>query len=61
MTSVSEHMTIHYKNLYYIYFQLISSEDGVNGMCYEHSVAEGIAVVSVVIDILKKIEKEVCR
>ena len=58
MTSVSEHMTIHYKK---IYFQLISSEDGVNGMCYEHSVAEGIAVVSVVIDILKKIEKEVCR
>ncbi len=37
--------------------QLISSPDGVLGVCYEHSVAEGIAVVAVLTDILKKVEE----
>ena len=26
-------------------FQIVCSPDGVNGICYEHSVSEGIAVV----------------
>ena len=35
--------------------QLICSPDGVSGICYEHSVAEGIAVVAVVTDVVNQV------
>ncbi len=33
--------------------QVVCSADGVSGICYEHSVAEGIAVVAVLTDVLQ--------
>eukprot|EP00095_Tigriopus_kingsejongensis_P012708 maker-scaffold22_size673200-snap-gene-5.47 protein:Tk12708 transcript:maker-scaffold22_size673200-snap-gene-5.47-mRNA-1 annotation:"choline o-acetyltransferase" len=38
--------------------QLVASLDGTVGMCYEHSVAEGVAVVSVVETILTRIKED---
>jgi len=35
--------------------QIVCSQDGVNGICYEHSVSEGIAVVQVLTEVLENI------
>lgn len=35
--------------------QVICNRSGVSGICYEHSVSEGIAVVNFIQDILKSI------
>ena len=37
-------------------FQLIVSMDGGNGMCYEHTASEGVAVVTAVLNMFKFIE-----
>ena len=36
--------------------QLIFSPNGVNGMCYEHTASEGVAVVTALLNIFKFIE-----
>lgn len=36
--------------------QLIISPDGVNGLCYEHSASEGIAVIQLMEDLLSNCE-----
>jgi choline O-acetyltransferase len=35
-------------------FQIIISSDGVWGLCYEHSPSEGVAIVQLMEDVLKK-------
>jgi len=37
---------------------LVSSPDGVLGLCYEHSVAEGIAVVAVLTQLVQEVDSE---
>lgn len=39
-------------------FQLIFSPDGVNGLCYDHTVAEGVAVISVILKVLASTYEE---
>ncbi|CAG2068280.1 unnamed protein product, partial [Timema podura] len=38
--------------------QLIISSDGACGLCYEHSTAEGVAVVQLVEDVLKQVDSQ---
>nr|CAD7431651.1 unnamed protein product [Timema monikensis] len=38
--------------------QLVISSDGVCGLCYEHSTAEGVAVVQLVEDVLKQVDSQ---
>ena len=40
--------------------QLVASLNGVNGICYEHTTAEGIATVAMLQKILTQMEKEDC-
>ena len=39
-----------------LFVQLVVSRDGVNGMCYEHTASEGVAVVIAMLNIFKEIE-----
>lgn len=38
--------------------QIVVSPDGVNGMCYEHTASEGVAVVTAMLNVFKKMENE---
>ena len=38
--------------------KLVASVDGVNGICYEHTTSEGIAVVTMLQKVLLKMQEE---
>ena len=47
------------RNIYSItHLQIVASLNGVNGICYEHTTSEGIAVVTMLQKILTQMEKE---
>ena len=42
----------------FLFLQLIVSPDGMSGLCYEHSAAEGIAVVQLMEQLVASAERE---